>query len=104
MLSSVLNSKIAIEKNIKIMRAFVAVRHLILNSPVIEVKELHKEMQELKQYVEDIFADYNDINEDTRLQIELINETLAELQAKKKELDKPRNPIGFGAPQYKQRD
>jgi len=104
MLSSVLNSKIAIEKNIKIMRAFVAVRHLILNSPVIEVKELHKEMQELKQYVEDVFADYNDINEDTRLQIELINETLAELQAKKKELDKPRNPIGFGAPQYKQRD
>ena len=40
--------------------------------------------------------------EDTRLQLELINETLAELQTKNRELNKPRNPIGFAAPQYKQ--
>ncbi|MDR0231882.1 MAG: ORF6N domain-containing protein [Dysgonamonadaceae bacterium] len=38
-----------------------------------------------------------------RLQLELINETLAELQTKNKELNKPRNPIGFTAPQYNQR-
>jgi len=30
-----------------------------------------------------------------RIQLELINESLAELQAKKKELEKPRRPIGF---------
>ena len=41
----------------------------------------------------------NDINEDTRIQLDLINETLAELQAKKKESEKPRKPIGFVIPQ-----
>ena len=102
MLSSVLNSDTAIEVNRNIMRAFVAMRQLILNPPICEVKKLQNEMKELKQYIEDVFTDYNDINEDTRLQLELINETLAELQTKNKELNKPRNPIGFTAPQYKQ--
>ena len=101
MLSTVLRSDVAIEKSILIVRAFVAVRQLILNPPVNEVKELQNEVRELKQYIEGVFADYNDINEDTRLQLELINETLAELQTKNKELNKPRNPIGFTAPQYK---
>ena len=101
MLSSVLNSDTAIWINRIIMRAFVAVRQLILNPPINEVKELQNEVRELKQYVEDVFTDYNDINEDTRIQLELINESLAELQTKKKELEKPRNPIGFGAPQYR---
>ena len=97
MLSSVLNSKTAIATNIKIMRAFVAVRQLILNPPVNDVKELQKEVRGLKQYVEDVFTDYNDINEDTRIQLELINQALAELQVKNKALDKPHNPIGFKA-------
>jgi len=101
MLSGLLNSDVAIAANIGIMRAFVAVRQLILNPPVNEVKELQNEVRELKQYIENVFTDYNDINEDTRLQLEFINETLAELQTKNKELDKPRNPIGFTAPQYK---
>jgi aspartate/methionine/tyrosine aminotransferase len=74
-----------------------------LNPPVDEVKELQKEVKELKQYVEDFFIDYNDINEDTRIQLELVNEALAELQTKNKVLNKPRNPIGFMAPQYSQR-
>jgi len=95
MLSSVLNSDTAIYINRKIMRAFVAMRNLLLNPPIDKVGELQKEVKELKQYVEDVFKDYNDINEDTRIQLELINESLAELQAKKKELNKPRNPIGF---------
>lgn len=104
MLSSVLSSKTAITANIRIMRAFVAVRQLILNPPVNEVKRLQNEVRELKQYMEDVFTDYNDINEDTRTQLELINETLAELQTKNKRLNTPRNPIGFSAPQYKQRE
>ena len=94
MLSTVLRSDVAIETSILIVRAFVAVRQLILNPPVNEVKEL-------KQYIEDVFADYNDINEDTRMQLELINETLAELQSKNRKLELSRNPIGFTAPQYK---
>jgi len=95
MLSSVLNSDTAIETNRNIMRAFVAIRQLILNPPANEVKELQHEVRELKQYIEGVFTDYNDINEDTRMQLELIHETLAELQSKNKELNKPRNPIGY---------
>ena len=95
MLSSVLRSSIAIDASILVVRAFVAARQLLSNPRVNEVKELQNEVRELKQYVEDVFKDYNDINEDTRLQLELINESLAELQAKKKALEKPRNPIGF---------
>ena len=102
MLSSVLNSNTAIEMNRNIMRAFVIVRQLALNPPVNEIKELQKEVKELKQYVEDVFTDYNDINEDTRIQLELINQSLAELQDKNKELNKPRRQIGFTAPQYGQ--
>ena len=99
MLSGVINSRIAIETNRKIMRAFVAVRHLLLNSPTNEVKELQNELKALKQYINEVFTDYNDINEDTRVQLELINETLAELQVKNKTLNKPRNIItGFHVP------
>ena len=97
MLSGVLRSTVAITANIRIMRAFVAVRQLLLNPPINEVKELQYEVRRLKEYVEEMFADQNDINEDTRLQLELINESLAELQSKNKALNKPRNPIGFHA-------
>jgi len=101
MLSSVLNSDTAIEVNKGIMRAFVVVRHLLLHSPVNEIKVLQNEVRELKQYIEESFVDYNDINEDTRVQLELINEALAELQVKNKKLDKARFQIGFNAPQYR---
>ena len=97
MLSGVLNSDIAIQVNINIMRAFVAIRQLIANPPVDRVGELEKQMKELKDYIEDVFADYNDINDDTRMQLELINQTLAELQSRKKIEEKPRNPIRFRA-------
>ena len=98
MLSSVLNSKTAIQINMGIMRAFVAVRQLLLNPPTDPVYELQNEVKELKEYIEEVFADYNDINDDTRMQLELINQTLAELQAQKALADKPRNPIGFITP------
>ena len=98
MLSSVLNSKTAIQINMGIMRAFVAARQLLLNPPTDPVRELQSEVKELKEYIEEVFADYNDINDDTRMQLELINQTLAELQAQKALADKPRNPIGFITP------
>ena len=100
MLSSVLHSDVAIDASVLVVRAFIAVRNLVLNPSVNEVKELQNEVRALKQYVEEAFTDYNDINEDTRTQLELINESLAELQVKNRELNKPRNPIGFTAPQY----
>ena len=99
MLSSVLNSDTAIETNKGIMRAFVAIRQLLFSLPSTETQGLKKEMRELKEYIEEVFTDYNDINEDTRMQIELINQTLAELSSKQKAQNKLRNPIGFIMPE-----
>ena len=99
MLSSVLRSNMAIQVNINIMRVFTAVRQLIANPPTDKNSVLQKEVKELKQYIEEMFADQNDINEETRMQLELINQTLAELQVHKKLSNKPRRPIGFIRPQ-----
>ena len=97
MLSSVLRSETAIEINRGIMRAFVVVRQMIAdNSPLHRLSTLEKNFYELKQDLEDIFADYNDINDDTRAQIEAINTSIAELQTKQKSL--PRRPVGFMPP------
>ena len=95
MLSSVLKSEIAVQTSVLIVRAFVTIRQLMSNSPVDRVGQVENQMKELKEYIEDVFADYNDINDDTRMQLELINQTLAELQMQKKLENKPRNPIGF---------
>ena len=97
MLSSVLNSPTAIEINRGIMRAFVAMRQLIHISPVDNIGELKNELKELKEYIEDVFTDQNDINEDTRMQLELINQTLAELQTKDRGF-KERKRIGYKLP------
>lgn len=98
MLSSVLNSKTAIQINIGIMRAFVAVRQTLGQIPDTQTRLtlLEKNFTELKADLEEIFTDYNDINEDTRLQLEMINESLSELQTEKKASTKPRRPkVGF---------
>lgn len=98
MLSSVLKSKTAIEINRGIIRVFVAMRHLVLNPPADKVVELQQEVKNLKEYIEEVFSDYNDISDDTRMQLELINQTLAELQSQKKIRNKLRNPVGFVKP------
>ena len=95
MLSSVLNSDTAIEINMNIMRAFITIRHLVVHPPINKVDEIKNELSELKIYLDEIFTDQNDINEDTRLQIELINQSLAELQADKSNTKRPRRKIGY---------
>jgi hypothetical protein len=55
---------------------------------VNDITRLQDEIKELKEYVEAAFADYNDINEDTRMQLELINQAIAELQAKDRQAEK----------------
>ena len=104
MLSGLLNSDIAIEINIGIMRSFVAIRKMLLTNPNDEVKELQNEVKELKQYIEEVFTDYNDINEETRMQLELINETLAELHSKDSQLKKERPQIGYTADRYRKNE
>lgn len=101
MLSSVLRSETAIRVNRAIMRTFVAMRQMLTNPPVDRVAELQGEVLKLKEYVEEVFKDQNDINEDTRMQLELVSETLAELQAANKATE-PRRPAGYH-PSYQQR-
>ena len=95
MLSSVLRSDVAVETSIKITRAFVAIRQsLSLLSVPAKLSELQRSIEDLRNEVNDILADQNDINETTRSQLDAISMALAELQS-----DEPhhrqRRPIGF---------
>ena len=92
---NVLKTNIANKAMVLIVPAFDAIRQSIANTPVDRVGELEKQIKELRAYMEEVFTDYNDINEDTRMQLEMINQTLAELQVRKRIEEKPRNPIGF---------
>ena len=96
MLSGILNSDIAIDVNISIMRAFVALRRMAATLPntTSDVAQLRKDFEELKLDIEDILRDQNEINEDTRLQLDAISTALAALQSKEPK-QKPRRKIGF---------
>jgi hypothetical protein len=83
MLSGLLNSDIAIDTNIVIMRAFVMLRQYALNYSELK-HELDNFIRETKTRLNN-----NDIN------FEAIFKLLDELISHKKELEKPSNPIGF---------
>ena len=61
MLNGVLNSKVAIQANRKIMKAFVAYRHLAELPLAATYLDLRKQIEGLRQEVNDILADQNDI-------------------------------------------
>lgn len=89
MLSGLLKSDIAIEVNISIMRAFVAMRQYLLNAtPTLQLKELKERIEALE-----------DITEENEEKFDEIYLALAQLAQKNKENNKPRNPIGFVKPQ-----
>lgn len=101
MLSGVLRSKVAVQVNINIMRAFVAMRQAIaaLQSSELRYEQLSHKVDQLNAHVEEILHDQNDINQlqsqfnnELALQIEVINDALDQLREKKTE---PDNPIGF---------
>ena len=95
MLSGILNSDVAIDVNIKIIRAFVALRRIVSISNTSErFMQIEKEIKLIKEEMNDILADQNDINESTRAQLDAISTALAELQAKEPRM-KPRRKIGF---------
>ena len=94
MLSSVLNSNTAINVNRDIMRAFVTLRHIVSQPLPDSYAELRQEIQALRDEMEDILHDQNDINESTRAQLDAISTALAELQAKEPP-QRPRRRIGF---------
>ena len=100
MLSGVLKSKVAVEANRRIMRAFVAYRHLAELPLAATYLDLRKQIENLRNEVNDILADQNDINESTRAQLDAISTALAELQASKSQNAtlNNRRPIGFIQP------
>ena len=93
MLSSVLRSPLAIQVNIGIMRAFVTMRQALATISVPDkIGELENKIENLRQEVEDILHDQNDINESTRAQLDAISTALAELQPPE---PRPHRRIGF---------
>jgi hypothetical protein len=76
MLAGVLRSEKAIEMNLRIVRAFVALRHFALN------------YAELSQKL-------NEFMVDTKMEFNEIYQALSELSEQKKLGEKPRNPIGY---------
>ena len=97
MLSSVLTSETAININRDIMRAFVTFNHMAIKPLPEDNAELRAEIQALRDEMNEILADQNDINESTRAQLDAISNALAELQSERPRLTK-RNPIGFNPP------
>ena len=106
MLSSVLSSEIAIQVNINIMRAFVTMRHAIssIADQDLKIEKIEHKLDSLSVYIEDVLRDQNDINDDTATQLELINQTLAELQAENavRKTFQERKPVGFKIENRKQ--
>jgi phage regulator Rha-like protein len=94
MLSSVLNSATAIEINRGIMRAFVAMRHIVMTA--VEISEIRKELELLRHADESILESVNDLSENTREEIDTLYEAIGELSLKVLEPPKrPRRPIGY---------
>ena len=99
MLSGVLNSEVAIDVNITIMRAFVSLRRVV---SMVKKEDLIEVKKDILTYIDEILADQNEINEGTRAQLDAISEALSELQSDKKS-SLPLPEIGYTAIQ-KQRD
>jgi len=103
-LSGVLRSPVAIETNIRIMRAFVAVREYILAhaSESAEIAKLRERVFLLEQTTERLERDdeeslkaVNDLSEDMRIELDNLYNAIGALSVKIPRLEKPRNPIGF---------
>ena len=84
MLSSVLRSDTAIEVNIRIMRTFVAVRQYITENRCDHC-QIESKVDKLAAYIEEILADQNEINEDTRNAIAVLQAAVFSEQPEEKE-------------------
>ena len=101
MLSGILRSKTAIQVNINIMRAFVAIRHAVaaLQLSDLRFEQLSHKVDQLNSYIEEILHDQNDVNQmqeqtnnEIAIQIEAINDALDQLRVTQ---SRPRTPIGY---------
>jgi hypothetical protein len=94
MLSSVLRSETAIQVNINIMRAFVAIRHAIgaWQGVNMKVEQLEHKVDNLNARVDEILHEQNENNMEVAIQIGALNDALDQLRAHPA---KPRKRIGF---------
>lgn len=97
MLSGLLNSDIAINANIAIMRAFVAMRNYITTTTQItaELAEIRAKLALLERADEDNAEAVNDLSEDMRKELDNIYQAIAALSLRPQQATRPRLPIGF---------
>lgn len=94
MLSSVLRSETAIQVNINIMRAFVAIRHAIgaWQGVNLKVEQLSHKVDNLNARVDEILHEQNENNMEMAVQISALNDALDQLREKP---SAPRKRIGY---------
>ena len=97
MLSGLLNSDIAINANIAIMRAFVAMRNYITTTDNItaELREMRAKLALLERNDEENMEAVNDLSEVMRRELDNIYNAIAELSVKPVQANRKPNPIGF---------
>jgi len=97
MLSSVLRSETAIQVNIAIMQAFVAMRNYITTTTQItaELSEIRAKLALLERADEDNAEAVNDLSEDMRKELDNIYQAIAALSIKVPQARKVGQPIGF---------
>ena len=97
MLSGVLRSKAAVQVNIAIMRAFVAMRNYITTATTVtaELSEIRARLALLEQTGKDNAEAVSDLSEDMRKELDNIYQAIAALSVKTPAIDKPRRPVGY---------
>lgn len=97
MLSGILRSKVAVEVNIAIMRAFVTIRNYLATTTTLsaELSEIRSKLTLLERNDEDNAEAINDLSEDMRKELDNIYEAIAALSVKIPQARKQPRPIGF---------
>ena len=97
MLSGLLNSDVAINANIAIMRAFVAMRNYIMTTTTVtaELSEIRARLALLEQTGKENAEAVSDLSEDMRHEIDTIYDAIAALSVKMPKANTERQSIGF---------
>lgn len=97
MLSGILRSKAAVQVNIAIMRAFVAMRNYITTATTVtaELAEIRARLALLEQTGKDNAEAVSDLSEDMRRELDSIYQAIGALSVKLPQARKPSQPVGF---------
>lgn len=97
MLSSVLRSETAIQANIAIMRAFVAMRNYFAQTAVVsaELAEMRSRLLLVERDCRENLEAMNDLSEDVRNEFDTVFEAIGALSVKIPKANVPRQQVGF---------